>query len=232
LDIPSVDLVIQLEPPKKVDDYIHRSGRTGRAGKKGVCLTIYLKNEEYLLRNIERVANIKFRDIGPPQQDDLLNRLTIDLIHHLKNIDENILDYFEWLASEMIYEMGSEKALARALAHITGVTKRIACTSVMNKQPGMITYKFKYAPSATKKVELQPEDLIRYLEDRLQTGEKKVANIAEIVKGTVKTVTAKCLAFEFPELYMKKMEPLQHENHSEYEIIRVSALSQLTSEQA
>jgi len=52
LDIPHVDLVIQLEPPKKVDDYIHRSGRTGRAGKKGVCLTIYLKSEEYLLRNI------------------------------------------------------------------------------------------------------------------------------------------------------------------------------------
>jgi len=44
LDIPHVDLVIQLEPPKKVDDYIHRSGRTGRAGKKGVCLTIYLKS--------------------------------------------------------------------------------------------------------------------------------------------------------------------------------------------
>jgi len=41
LDIPEVDFIIQMEPPKKVDDYIHRSGRTGRAGKTGVCLTIY-----------------------------------------------------------------------------------------------------------------------------------------------------------------------------------------------
>jgi hypothetical protein len=74
--------------------------------------------------------------------------------------------------------------------------------------------------------------LIRHLEDRLQTGERKIPDIAEIIKKTVKTVTTKCLAFEFPEIYLKRMEPLQHQNHPEYEIIRVSAMSQLTSEQA
>lgn len=43
LDIPSVDLIIQLQPPRKVDDYVHRAGRTGRAGKNGVCITFYNK---------------------------------------------------------------------------------------------------------------------------------------------------------------------------------------------
>jgi hypothetical protein len=51
------------------------------------------------------------------------------------------------------------------------------------------------------------------LEDRFKTGERKIPDIAEIVKKTVKTVTSKCLAFEFPEIYLKRMEPLQHENH-------------------
>lgn len=41
LDIPHVDLIVQLEPPKIVEDYIHRSGRTGRAGRKGICVTFY-----------------------------------------------------------------------------------------------------------------------------------------------------------------------------------------------
>lgn len=41
LDIPNVDLVIQLEPPKDVESYIHRSGRTARAGKMGTCITFY-----------------------------------------------------------------------------------------------------------------------------------------------------------------------------------------------
>lgn len=34
LDIPLVDLIIQLNPPEDIDSYIHRSGRTGRAGHK------------------------------------------------------------------------------------------------------------------------------------------------------------------------------------------------------
>ena len=38
-DISGVDLVIQLEPPKDPETYIHRSGRTGRAGSTGISLT-------------------------------------------------------------------------------------------------------------------------------------------------------------------------------------------------
>ena len=41
LDIPNVDLVIQVEPPKEVETYIHRSGRTARAGKTGTCITFW-----------------------------------------------------------------------------------------------------------------------------------------------------------------------------------------------
>ena len=41
LDIPSVDLVVQIEPPKDSETYIHRSGRTARAGRSGTCITFY-----------------------------------------------------------------------------------------------------------------------------------------------------------------------------------------------
>ena len=43
LDIPNVDLVIQVEPPKEVETYIHRAGRTARAGRTGTCITFYTK---------------------------------------------------------------------------------------------------------------------------------------------------------------------------------------------
>jgi ATP-dependent RNA helicase DDX21 len=49
LDIPSVDLIIQMSPPKKADEYVHRAGRTGRAGKNGVCVTFYQRSESYLM---------------------------------------------------------------------------------------------------------------------------------------------------------------------------------------
>ena len=41
LDIPNVELVIQLSPPENPEPYIHRSGRTGRAGKNGINITFF-----------------------------------------------------------------------------------------------------------------------------------------------------------------------------------------------
>jgi ATP-dependent RNA helicase DDX21 len=49
LDIPNVDLVIQVEPPKDAETYIHRSGRTARAGKTGTCITFYTMKHKYNL---------------------------------------------------------------------------------------------------------------------------------------------------------------------------------------
>lgn len=39
LDIPDVELVINYDFPKQIEDYIHRIGRTGRAGKKGSTIS-------------------------------------------------------------------------------------------------------------------------------------------------------------------------------------------------
>lgn len=43
LDIPNVSHVINFDPPKQYEDYVHRIGRTGRAGKKGQALTFIVK---------------------------------------------------------------------------------------------------------------------------------------------------------------------------------------------
>jgi ATP-dependent RNA helicase DBP3 len=48
LDIKNVDLVINYTFPLTVSDYVHRIGRTGRAGKKGVSITFFTINEKKL----------------------------------------------------------------------------------------------------------------------------------------------------------------------------------------
>lgn len=51
IDIPNIELVIQMEPPKDTESYIHRSGRTARAGNSGTCITLFNhKNREFLDR--------------------------------------------------------------------------------------------------------------------------------------------------------------------------------------
>ena len=53
LDIPNVDLVIQIEPPKETETYIHRSGRTARAGATGTAITFYTGKTKQLVEQIE-----------------------------------------------------------------------------------------------------------------------------------------------------------------------------------
>jgi len=75
LDVPEVDLVIQLSPPNVAETYIHRSGRTGRAGKKGVCVTFYTRKEENLMYKIEHETKMRFKRINVPKGNEGLNSL-------------------------------------------------------------------------------------------------------------------------------------------------------------
>ena len=54
IDVPSITHVINYGLPMKPEDYIHRIGRTGRAGKSGLAITLAGFRDRYKIRNIER----------------------------------------------------------------------------------------------------------------------------------------------------------------------------------
>jgi superfamily II DNA/RNA helicase len=54
LDIDDVDMVIHYDPPPDHKTYLHRSGRTARAGATGLAVTLVLWNEELIVRRIKR----------------------------------------------------------------------------------------------------------------------------------------------------------------------------------
>ncbi len=55
IDIPSLEVVINYDIPHVTGDFIHRVGRTGRAGKKGLAITLLSPNEEVAMRDVERL---------------------------------------------------------------------------------------------------------------------------------------------------------------------------------
>jgi len=139
LDIPEVDLVIQTEVPEKVEDYIHRAGRTGRAGKSGVCILFYKPREEYLLKNIEAKTGIIFKKIGAPQPEDIVRSSAKDAIKFLDKIPESILEYFRPAAEQLIKDKGAVDALSAALAQISGNTEGIKKRSLLSSSEGYVT---------------------------------------------------------------------------------------------
>ncbi len=59
LDIPDVSHVINFDVPLNPEDYVHRIGRTGRAGKQGIAITLATEAEKPLIRSIENLINEK-----------------------------------------------------------------------------------------------------------------------------------------------------------------------------
>ncbi|CAI9089893.1 OLC1v1024544C1 [Oldenlandia corymbosa var. corymbosa] len=63
LDVPNVDLVIHFELPTTSEIFVHRSGRTGRAGKKGTAILMYTSNEYRDVKTIERDIGCRFTEL-------------------------------------------------------------------------------------------------------------------------------------------------------------------------
>jgi ATP-dependent RNA helicase DeaD len=74
LDIERVSHVFNYDVPSSIDAYVHRIGRTGRAGREGVAITLAETREHRLLRNIEQQTKRKIRIETVPTITDLRDR--------------------------------------------------------------------------------------------------------------------------------------------------------------
>lgn len=53
IDVPEVDLVVQYSPPQKTADFVHRVGRTARAGRSGRAVLFLAPSEAMFVRTLE-----------------------------------------------------------------------------------------------------------------------------------------------------------------------------------
>ena len=74
LDIEHVSHVVNYDVPSNPDEYVHRIGRTGRAGREGVAITLVEPREHRLLRNIEAATRPKLEIAHLPTVADLRER--------------------------------------------------------------------------------------------------------------------------------------------------------------
>jgi ATP-dependent RNA helicase DeaD len=91
LDIPSLSHVIQYEPPDEIENYIHRAGRTGRAGASGVAISLVNKGERFALEKIAKEYSIPMQERPTPSDEDVAavvaERLTALLEAKLRSRD-------------------------------------------------------------------------------------------------------------------------------------------------
>lgn len=89
LDVKGVDLVINYDIPQDDEYYVHRIGRTGRAGKDGLAFSFVSGREIYKLKEIQRYCHTKIRLKPVPSLDDVTNSRVDNLFDDLSDIIEN-----------------------------------------------------------------------------------------------------------------------------------------------
>ena len=89
LDIPELSHVIQYEPPEDIEGYIHRAGRTGRAGATGIAMSLVTELERFTLDAIAKTYGIDMEERPLPTNADVeaivAERLTTLLEARLRN---------------------------------------------------------------------------------------------------------------------------------------------------
>ena len=73
IDVDSLSHIINYNLPDDPEVYVHRSGRTGRAGNNGVSIVLITKKEYYRLKEIEKLSKISFKEEKAPTEADILN---------------------------------------------------------------------------------------------------------------------------------------------------------------
>ena len=71
IDVQNLNYVIHYNLPDNDEAYTHRSGRTGRAGKKGVSLSLVMKADMRKLKGIEKALKIKIHEVSPPDEGEM-----------------------------------------------------------------------------------------------------------------------------------------------------------------
>ena len=70
LDIDDISYVINYDMPEQIDTYIHRIGRTGRAGKRGTAVSFVTREEEFLVREFELRTGLHIEKRDVPEAEE------------------------------------------------------------------------------------------------------------------------------------------------------------------
>lgn len=89
IDVNDVTHVINYSLPDEIENYTHRSGRTGRAGKSGISIAIINSKELGKIRHIERSIGKQFTKAEIPSGFDVCEKQLFAMIHKVHNVEVN-----------------------------------------------------------------------------------------------------------------------------------------------
>ncbi len=118
IDVTGITHVINFELPDDMEVYTHRSGRTGRAGNTGICLSIVNAREVGKIKVIEKMVQSQFHRLEIPSGKDVCRKQFFHFMEGLQEADISHGDYETYLPliMEKFKDITKEEILQRVVA--------------------------------------------------------------------------------------------------------------------
>jgi len=113
IDVSDITHVINYELPDDTEVYTHRSGRTARAGKSGICMSIVTPREIGKLRQIERIAKSKIEKSEIPDAKEIVSKRLGHYFDKVKEAEPEAAytDTYKALAAEKFGDLSQEELI-------------------------------------------------------------------------------------------------------------------------
>lgn len=118
LDVDDITHVINYSLPEDTEVYTHRSGRTGRAGKTGVSVSLVHLKEKELLHRIEKMIKKPFRAMPVPTGEEICGKQLFNWVNRLENVQTNHLEIEKFLPEikQRLENLDREELLRRVVS--------------------------------------------------------------------------------------------------------------------
>ena len=118
IDVKELTHIINYNLPDDIETYVHRSGRTGRADKRGICLSLINLREKSKIKQIEKIVGRPFEKAMIPTGKEVCEKQLfnhIDRIEHVNINSEEIDDYLPVVFRKLDW-MSREELITRMVA--------------------------------------------------------------------------------------------------------------------
>ncbi len=119
IDVDDLELVVNFDLPYDAEDYVHRIGRTGRAGKRGMAVTFVSGRDIYKLQFIERFTKTKIRRGTIPTAGEVEEKRTETLLDRVRLVmDNDSYRVHNGLVDRLLEQGLNSTDIAAALFHL------------------------------------------------------------------------------------------------------------------
>ncbi|MFO0434187.1 MAG: DEAD/DEAH box helicase [Sphingobacteriaceae bacterium] len=118
IDVQGITHVINYNLPEDIESYTHRSGRTARAGKSGLAISIITSRDNGKIKDIERIINKKFERGVLPNGFDVTEKQLFHLVKKLHDVEVNDEDIEKYLPKvyEELKDLSKEEIIKRFIS--------------------------------------------------------------------------------------------------------------------